>query len=212
MVLLGFDIDRVREAQYDSSCALYRSRGFSDLDCFPCSFSSTYAHLSASCGEEACPEMSEELESLAREAYAVRYMAFPGAAEVLQSMRAAGFINVVVTKGEPHQQEDKLRQSGLAAWVDALRILAHKSPQEWVDEVLKRAGIESLYAARCCWAIGNSVKSDVNIPVLLGCNGIYLEGYTWGFEQAELGLPCPGRYVGRIQDIRQVPDVIQLHS
>lgn len=211
MVLLGYDIDAVRQSQFALSCELYRSRGFSDLDCFPCSFSGAYESLAEACGEDPCPEMAAEFEALAREAYEVQYAAYPGALEVLSEMRAAGFTNVVVTKGELAQQSNKLAQSGLADQVDAFHVVCHKNSRDWV-RVLKQNGINSLASAGHSWAIGNSIKSDVNIPLLLGCNGLHLESYTWEFEQADLGLACPGRYAGIIQDLRQVPAVIHEHS
>ncbi|WP_348268995.1 HAD family hydrolase [Edaphobacter paludis] len=96
---------------------------------------------------------------------------------------------ILVTKGDPSEQTDKLRRSGLAAHFSAVEVLPEKH----------HAAYRSLSAHHGCeanitWMIGNSPKSDINPAFAAGLNAIFIpHDLTWALEHENINHPPAGR-------------------
>jgi putative hydrolase of the HAD superfamily len=85
---------------------------------------------------------------------------------------------ILVTKGDPVEQTDKLRRSGLAPHFSAVEVLAEKHSEAYL-------AVASHHAcdARKTWMIGNSPKSDINPALTAGLNAIFIpHNFTWVLE------------------------------
>jgi len=96
---------------------------------------------------------------------------------------------ILVTKGDPIEQTDKLRRSGLARHFSAVEVLPEKH----------HAAYRSLSAHHGCegcttWMIGNSPKSDINPAFAAGLNAIFIpHDFTWALERENIDHPPVGR-------------------
>jgi putative hydrolase of the HAD superfamily len=105
----------------------------------------------------------------------------PGVDPTLTYLADSGYRLVIVTKGDLHHQEMKVRASGLADRVERIEIVAEKDPGTY------RRVVASMDVApeRFCM-VGNSVRSDV-LPVLeIGAHAVHVPYHvTWEAEHAE---------------------------
>ena len=96
---------------------------------------------------------------------------------------------ILVTKGDPLEQTDKLRRSGLAPHFSAVEVLPEKH----------HAAYRSLSAHHGCeaattWMIGNSPKSDINPAFAAGLNAVFIpHDFTWALERENIDHPPAGR-------------------
>ena len=85
---------------------------------------------------------------------------------------------ILVTKGDPVEQTDKLRRSGLAPHFSAIEVLAEKH-----SEAYRAVTSHHACDARKTWMIGNSPKSDINPALTAGLNAIFIpHNFTWVLE------------------------------
>lgn len=134
------------------------------------------------------------------------YVLLPGAFETLVALKKRFFI-AIVTKGDETEQRRKITESGANVFADAIHVVGKKNRREWIL-VLLDLGIGNRQGASNHWAVGNSPKSDVNHPVSLGLNGIWVNQAGWKFEMAPLAEPFPGRKVLTADNISQVATLL----
>jgi len=85
---------------------------------------------------------------------------------------------LVVTKGDPEEQTDKLQRSGLADFFDAIEVLLEKRESAY-RELARRHGCPP----ETTWMIGNSPKSDINPALAAGLNAVFIpHDFTWVLE------------------------------
>ena len=85
---------------------------------------------------------------------------------------------IVVTKGNPDEQRDKLRRSGLTSYFTAVEVLPEKK-QEAYTALVQHHGFE----APVTWMIGNSPRSDINPALAAGLHAIFIpHDFTWVLE------------------------------
>jgi putative hydrolase of the HAD superfamily len=102
---------------------------------------------------------------------------------------------VLVTKGIPLEQLDKLRRSGLERYFSTVEVLAEKSPESYAA-LLKKHG----WPRETCWMIGNSPKSDVQAPLAAGLNVVHIpHRQTWVLEHCEIAEPAPPQRLVKLQ-------------
>jgi len=108
-----------------------------------------------------------------------------------------GYRLVIVTKGDLHHQEAKIRQSGLVDRVERIDIVAEKDPSTYL-RVCASMGVAP---ERFCM-VGNSVKSDV-LPVLdIGGHAVHIPYHiTWEAEHADHDGTVP-----TLSSIAELPD------
>jgi putative hydrolase of the HAD superfamily len=94
---------------------------------------------------------------------------------------------LLLTKGDPEEQERKVEASGLGHHFRAVVIVPEKEPSVYAE--LARA--EALDPGRT-WMIGNSIKSDVNPALEVGMGAVFIpNANTWALEHAELDPTAP---------------------
>jgi putative hydrolase of the HAD superfamily len=111
-----------------------------------------------------------------------------GVAETLPALAARHRL-ILMTKGNPAEQRDKLRRSGLSGHFVAVEVPREKHRQAYADVVVRHALDE-----RKTWMIGNSPKSDINPALAAGLNTIFIpHSHTWVLEHESLASTPPGQ-------------------
>ena len=107
---------------------------------------------------------------------------------------------VLVTKGNPTEQHDKLERSGLARYFEAIEVLPEKHESGY------RRVIESNHCDPVStWMIGNSPKSDINPALAAGLNAVFIpHDFTWVLEHEVVHRARPG------QTLLELPTFAQL--
>lgn len=183
----------IRKTQHDIDVATIKENGFQELTRFAESFVKTYEVLT---GKEAPSWVFD----IGMSVFRYPYIALPGALRVLEALR--GVFNVAVfTKGTLEEQHRKLNDSGVFPYVDHVAVANWKSFAEW-SVFLEELRIGHLGS---CWAVGNSIKSDVNIPLRIGLNAVHVahEG-EWIFEREPLDCPKSGCALHVVREIEEV--------
>jgi putative hydrolase of the HAD superfamily len=112
----------------------------------------------------------------------------PGVDETLANL-AARHHCLLVTKGDPEEQHDKLVRSRLARHFTAVEVLPEKTA----------AAYRALVAHHHCdpartWMIGNSPKSDINPALAAGLHAVFLpHNQTWVLEEEAINQPPSGQ-------------------
>jgi putative hydrolase of the HAD superfamily len=102
----------------------------------------------------------------------------PNVAETLADLSTRHRL-IMVTKGDPVEQKDKLKRSGIAGHFQAVEVLAEKH---------RTAYVELIECHQCepktTWMIGNSPRSDINPALSAGLNAIFVpHPSTWVLER-----------------------------
>ena len=120
-------------------------------------------------------------------------------------MLAARHRCILVTKGDPTEQTDKLSRSGLAHHFTAVEVLPEKHQQAY-RSLSEHHGC----AAATTWMIGNSPRSDINPALAAGLHAVFIpHASTWVLER-EAVQPAPaGQY---LLEIPAFPDLLPLFS
>ena len=92
---------------------------------------------------------------------------------------------ILLTKGDPQVQQDKLSRSGLAPYLEAVHVVAEKDAAV-LHELLARHGLDP----RQTWMVGNSPRSDINPALAAGIGAVYIpDAVPWSFEQTAVADP-----------------------
>jgi len=120
-----------------------------------------------------------------------------GVHETVTSLRASGYLIVVITKGDLLHQHQKIAASGLGDLLDDVEVVNEKD-EETYARIVRTLGIEPDNFAM----VGNSVKSDV-LPVLgIGGSAAHVPYHLlWAAEQIE-----HEEDIEVLESIREVPD------
>ena len=96
---------------------------------------------------------------------------------------------IMVTKGDPDEQIDKLARSGLRNLFAAVEVL----PEKHEDAYRSLSANHSCEAAKT-WMIGNSPKSDINPALAAGLHAVFIpHDFTWVLEHEVVNQPRPGQ-------------------
>lgn len=119
-----------------------------------------------------------------------------GVAETVDHLTEAGYRLILVTKGDLHHQEHKIRESGIADRFERLEIVTEKDPDTY-RRVIKSVEVDP---GRFCM-VGNSVRSDV-LPVLeVGGHAVHVPYHvTWAHEDVSHNGDVP-----ELSTIRELP-------
>ena len=114
----------------------------------------------------------------------------PGVAETLEDLAQRHRL-ILVTKGNPEEQTQKLHRSGLAPLFSAVEVLEEKHDLAY-RELTARHDCDP---ART-WMVGNSPRSDINPALEAGLHAIFIpHDYTWVLEHETVNLPPSGQHL-----------------
>jgi len=101
----------------------------------------------------------------------------PGVQEALEALSRACRL-ILVTKGDPEEQQRKLEHSGLGAHFESVEVVPEK------DEDTYRGLIERLKLDPAqTWMVGNSPRSDINPALAAGLRAVLVpHPHTWELE------------------------------
>lgn len=209
---VGLSGKRAKELQHDIDLELAKKYGFNDKTRFAQSFQKAYMALADEGPWIASQHVLEQSYQIGMSVFTdYPYAPLEGALDVLSKTNRV-YRPIIVTKGEHGEQMKKLEQSGVLSFVDAsdVFVVSKKNDDDW-NHVLSTIGITDTVQARESWAVGNSIKADVNPLVVRGFNGIHIAGKNgWTFEKADAVRPLDGRILKVVEDIREVLDIIPL--
>lgn len=124
----------------------------------------------------------------------------PGAEKVLETLLPHHTL-VLATKGDLHDQQRKLRLSGLKHYFDHVEIMSDKTTVEYAA-LLRKIRLE----AKNFMMVGNSLKSDI-LPVLkLGGTAVHIPYHiTWAHEEINETIDHPRFFtVNSMEDFKTV--------
>ncbi|MCM0676143.1 HAD family hydrolase [Micromonospora phytophila] len=128
-----------------------------------------------------------EVEGLAVALAEHRVELMPGVAEALDELAGRHHL-LLLTKGEPAEQQRKLDASGLLHHFRAAHIVMEKDVDtyRWLIK-------EHCFDPAAAWMIGNSPKSDIRPARAAGMNAVFIPNdNTWVLEHDELDPADPG--------------------
>ncbi len=124
----------------------------------------------------------------------------PGAEKTVIALKGA-FQLVLITKGDLLDQEQKLAQSGLGKYFDAVEIVSDKTPKTYLDAFARHGN-----GPGSAVMVGNSLKSDIIPALQAGSWGVHVpHELTWGYERAD---PPVGH--ARFRKLSNLADLPQL--
>lgn len=127
-----------------------------------------------------------------------------GVAETLDVLAASHRL-VLVTKGDLFHQEQKVARSGLADRFAHVAIVAEKDVPTY-RRVVDTVGV----SPERFLMVGNSVRSDVAPVIDLGGRAVHIPYHvTWELERAALPTPAGDVRVWELEDIRQLPALVE---
>lgn len=125
----------------------------------------------------------------------------PHVTEVLDALRNRSIRLALLTKGDLAVQTDRVEQSGLASFFDAIEIVPDKSP-EIIERVLSTLEVSASRA----WMIGNSLKSDIVPAIKSGLRAIWVDAPVWEYEREVIAEPEGLFY--KVNDLREILNII----
>lgn len=206
MAELGYDPIESECIRAETDKHLLTQHGFGDISRFGDSMLRTWKALASKKGNMLEKYAPHKIEVIGGSVFTHPYVALPGAKHTLELLGTRYNI-AIVTKGQDTEQRKKIRQSGIHQYADAIFVLEYKNKQEW-QAVLGALAIDTLKQP-LAWAIGNSVKSDVNVPLGLGLNGIHIRAEGGAFEQEAYTIPHNNRKLHKIDNILQTLDHLE---
>lgn len=198
---------QVLDLQFDIDVALCKEYGFEDPNRFAHSLLETFEVLRDQYGKTYDDELYRyACHVMGRSVFNHKFVPLPWAVSTMATLEQ--WYNIaIVTKGNRTLQLKKAIDSGVIMYCHRFFSVGFKDETDWNDVFLDLS-LTSVDLAKC-WAIGNSAKADVNVPLSFGTNGIHVLTGGWGFEKAALGTPLIGRTVTQVNEISEVLNILQ---
>ena len=153
-------------------------------------------------GEPVTPEKHERIVGFTKVIADHQIELLPGVADVLPEL-AERHRCILVTKGDPAEQQAKLERSGLAAHFSAIEILPEKR-----EDAYRALTAHHACDAPTTWMIGNSPKSDINPALAAGLNAVFIpHDFTWVLEYEMVSAPTNGQ---RLIEFERFADLTRL--
>ena len=178
--------EEVREHLNRVEHATIRSHGYG-LHSFRRSLVTCFEQLT---GHPITEEKHQRIVSFAQSIADQEIELLPGVAPTLADLATRHRL-IMVTKGDPVEQKDKLKRSGLAPHFTAVEVLPEKHHEAYLS-LSAHHGCE----ASCTWMIGNSPRSDINPALIAGLNAIFIpHDFTWVLEHEVVHQPPAGQHL-----------------
>ncbi len=150
---------------------------------------------------EITPDVHQRVVSFAESIATAEIELLPGVAETLAELKTRHRL-LLVTKGNPEEQHDKLERSGLAEHFAGVEVLAEKH-----EDAYKSLAEKHACEARTTWMIGNSPRSDINPALAAGLNTVFIpHDFTWVLEHETLDQPAEP---GRLLELSAFPELLK---
>lgn len=207
MALRGHDPDEAIQEMDRIDREMCERLGFGDRTRFARSMERAYYNLCVRKSWAVVPEIAKQMFDIGMSVFTdYPYVPLPGALEVMDAFRR-DYLIAVVTKGNQQEQMKKIEVTGVGERADRVIVCDHKDDEDW-QYVVSMLAITREEAARS-WAVGNSIKADVNPPLRLGFNAIHIHNPTgWDFENDTYETPQEGRRLEVVTSIREVLNFI----
>jgi len=109
---------------------------------------------------------------------------------------------IVVTKGHPEEQHDKLARSGIEEWFSSVDVL-HEKNQAAYRELISKYSLDPANT----WMIGNSPRSDINPSLEAGLNAVFIShDHTWVLEHEHMIDAPSGQHLLSIPNFADLTD------
>jgi putative hydrolase of the HAD superfamily len=153
------------------------------------------AALELSAGQVAAEKIAAIL-GFARQMLAAEVLLIDGVGEVLASL-AQRYPLMLITKGDPSEQQRKIEDSGLAGYFRWVEIVHDKTPETY-RAILQRYGLRP----EGFLMVGNSLRSDI-LPVLaIGGQAVFIPfANTWAHEMDGVEASDAGITLENIGDL-----------
>jgi putative hydrolase of the HAD superfamily len=126
----------------------------------------------------------------------------PGVAETIPEL-AERHRCILVTKGDPAEQSDKLERSGLRPHFASVEVLPEKH-----EDAYRVLATHHACDRQTTWMIGNSPKSDINPALAAGMNAVFIpHDFTWVLEHEVLNDAPRGRHLVRCERFVQLREL-----
>ncbi|MHB8410678.1 MAG: HAD family hydrolase [Candidatus Acidiferrales bacterium] len=146
--------------------------------CFRRSLEDTYLKLA---GGMARKEIIQSIEKMAEELERTPPQILDGVPETLAYLNGRHRL-ILLTKGEAAEQAAKVERSGLAAYFEAVEIVAEKDHATY-ERVIHQFKVVKSHG----WMVGNSPRSDINPALRAGLNAVFIPHHvTWILEHSEI--------------------------
>jgi putative hydrolase of the HAD superfamily len=125
----------------------------------------------------------------ARRMLAAPVRLFPHVAETVAQLAKAHRL-MIITKGDPRDQQDKVDRSGIAEFFSVVEVLSDKNPASYAAILAKHHLDPANFIM-----VGNSLKSDILPVVALGGRAVYIPyALTWAHENEVAPDSCQDCY------------------
>jgi putative hydrolase of the HAD superfamily len=109
---------------------------------------------------------------------------------------------ILVTKGNPDEQHDKVARSGLRDLFEAVEVPYEKTPEMYRDLATRH----SCDFAKT-WMIGNSPRSDINPALAAGLGAVFIpHDFTWVLEHEIVEAPSDAT---RLLELSRFPELLK---
>ncbi|HEY6375058.1 MAG TPA: HAD family hydrolase [Edaphobacter sp.] len=179
-----FSAEQVREHLNHCEHATIKAHGYG-LSSFRRSLINCFEQLSDA---PIPPDKHDRIVSFAQSIADQEIELLPNVADTLADLATRHRL-ILVTKGNPDEQTDKLRRSGLAPHFSAVEVLPEKHHEAYLS-------LASHHGCEACvtWMIGNSPRSDINPALAAGLHAIFIpHDFTWVLEHEVVNQPPTGQ-------------------
>lgn len=110
---------------------------------------------------------------------------------------------ILMTKGNPEEQANKLERSGLQTYFSAVEIPREKTPAAY-SAVCDKYRLEPVST----WMIGNSPRSDINPALASGLHAVYIHHpNTWVLEHDAIETAPDGQWLLEVESFLKLSEI-----
>lgn len=146
------------------------------------------------------PEKHDRIASFTNAIASHEIELLAGVEETLREL-AAHHRLILVTKGNPEEQHDKVERSGLRDLFAAVEV-PHEKTALMYRELASRHGCDPANT----WMIGNSPRSDINPALAAGLSAVFIpHDFTWVLEHEVVEAPADA---GRLLELKSFSELL----
>jgi len=145
------------------------------------------------------PEKHERIMSFAQSIADQEMELLDGVADTLPILASRHRL-ILMTKGNPVEQADKLQRSGLGRHFTGVEVPREKDPEAY-REVCGKYEL----MPHTTWMIGNSPRSDINPALACGLHAVFIHHpHTWVLEHEMLDAAPAGQHLLEVENFGEL--------